>query len=208
MTDLRRVYGTLLVCFNVCMGVLVGWAVSLATSCGHFDAEAYVHAVLAAHNCTAPFLPTDCDCPALQRQALREGFDRSLRACFAYCETGLWCGLALTVLEGCLYGVVQQAPGWRQWCQRTLGPRVQGCWATLQRFYQRWVTVSSTSSHPLLPPLNLPLLVTLTPTSPLVPPSSPLHLLDSPLTPPPLFEPLAPPLQYEPPPPPVLDPRL
>lgn len=74
--------------FCVGNGFMFGWAISLFTTCGVFDRDAFVSKYLVSHGCQ-PHTPCS---DQIVREAGAKANDVALRTCFHYCPTGIVIG--------------------------------------------------------------------------------------------------------------------
>jgi hypothetical protein len=75
----------------ISLGLLIGWGVSMVTTCGTFDVNGYTLNMMIAGNCTVP--ATTPHCSDMYHDVRRSANDLALQQCFIYCWNGMIYGL-------------------------------------------------------------------------------------------------------------------
>jgi len=77
----------------ISFGLLIGWGVSMFTTCGMFDVDRYTLNVMQSHNCTVPYITPYC--ADIYHDTRRLANDLALQQCFVYCWDGMIYGAIL-----------------------------------------------------------------------------------------------------------------
>ena len=100
----------LLYFFNICMSLMIGWAISMVVSCGKFDTAKYIEDVMQSHNCTNVF---SFECGDVQTHARSDAQSIAFEWCFYYCKPAvIWSTVGTTCFLLILF--VHINPTWRK----------------------------------------------------------------------------------------------
>jgi hypothetical protein len=81
----------------IAFGVLIGWGVSMAITCGTFDTTKFTLDIMNTFNCTIP--ATTPYCADVYHDARRSANDLALQRCFFYCWDGLVYGMLVAFIS-------------------------------------------------------------------------------------------------------------
>jgi len=170
-------------CTNISIGIMIGWAVSLFTTCGTFDTQNYINDIMKGANCTRP--ANSDKCRNIEHDAFIDATDQSFRMCFYYCSWGIYIALIFTIVTLLIVRIIQKQLKIKKQCQSALDIITlycSKCWKTVLFGFSRCKEMF-TNSRDNLDHLRTPLFQFLTPLPPLS---------------------LPPPLMLSPPPPPLM----